>query len=253
MFYHLFYPLKDHFFGFNVFRYITFRAVMAAIFAFFMSMVLAPRLIGMLRRLKASHSIERTGFSQISEKNKHKAETPTMGGVLIVAAIVLSTLLWGDLTNRFLWVAMLSVVWLAAIGFADDYLKLVFKNSKGLQAATKLAGQVGLGLGIGLFLHYGVGWDEVHVPFLKNVVVHLGALYVLFVCLVLVGSSNAVNLTDGLDGLAIGCTIFIALTYGIFSYLTGHAVFSDYLKMPFVPQSGELAVFCAALAGARTR
>jgi phospho-N-acetylmuramoyl-pentapeptide-transferase len=168
----------------------------------------------------------------------------------MIGAVVLSCLLWGDLANRFLWIALLSIVWLGAIGFADDYLKLAFKNSKGLQAATKLAGQMGLGLAAGLFLYQGIGWDTVQFSFLRDFAWTLGPFYVPFVCLVLVGSSNAVNLTDGLDGLAVGCTIFIAITYAGFSYLTGHAAFSGYLGLPFVPEAGELTVFCAALVGA---
>lgn len=250
MLYHLLYPLRDFFFGFNVFRYITFRAALAAVTAFLISVAFGPRLIERLKALKMHHSIERAGFREISEKNRHKSETPTMGGLLIIAAVVGTCALWGDLANRFLWVACLATLWLGAIGFADDYLKMVYKNSKGLQAMTKLIGQMALGVAVGIFLYRVVGWDEVHVPFAKNFILPLGALYIAFVCLVLVGSSNAVNLTDGLDGLAIGCTIFIALAYAAFSYLSGHALFSDYLQMPFIPESGELTVFCAAIAGA---
>ncbi len=249
MFYDLFYPLRELFFGFNVFKYITFRAAMASITAFLVCVIIGPRLITRLKQWNMRHSNERTGFQQISEQTKHKEKTPTMGGILIVGAVVISCLLWGDLGNRYLWVALVSMVWLGAIGFADDYLKQAYNNSKGLQAVTKLLGQLALGLAVG-YLLYGAGWERVHVPFLKDYAITLGPFFVVFVCAVLIGTSNAVNLTDGLDGLAIGCSIFIAIAYAILSYLTGNAIFSEYLNLPFLAGSGELTVFCAAIAGA---
>jgi len=250
MFYHLFYPLRDLFFGFNVFRYVTFRAAMAAITAFLFSVMVGPMLIRLLQDWNMRHSHARIGFEQIAEKSQHKEKIPTMGGLLIVGAMVVSCLLWGDLGNKYLWLALLSTLWLGAIGFADDYLKMAFNNSKGLQAATKLIGQLALGVTVGYFLYSQVGWDRVHVPMMKDFAIVLGPGFVLFVCIVLVGTSNAVNLTDGLDGLAIGCSIFIAIAYAILSYLTGHAVFSAYLNLPFLAGSWELTVFCAAIAGA---
>ena len=251
MFYHFLYPLRDFFFGFNVFRYITFRAALASITAFVVSLLIGPAVIRFLQRLHLSQTIEREGFSRLYPAHEGKKKTPTMGGLLILGSVVISTLLWGDLTNRYLLLCLATMLWLGAVGFIDDYLKLRKKNSKGLTAANKFIGQLLLGLGIGLFLYFdSFSWQEVHVPFVKHWVISMGPLYVLFVAMVIVGSSNAVNLTDGLDGLAIGCTAMIALTYGLFSYLAGHAKFSQYLQIPFVPGAGELTVFCAALLGA---
>ncbi len=247
---HLLYPLRDLFFGFNVFKYITFRAAMASLTAFFLSLLLGGPVIALLRRMNTAHRIERTGFEKISQQQKHKESVPTMGGILILGAVTLSCLLWADLKNPYFWIALLATLWLGAIGFADDFIKRFYNNAKGLQAFTKLTGQIALGVAVGFLLYDAFGWDNVHVPFFKELIVRLGPFYILFVCFVLVGSSNAVNLTDGLDGLAIGCSIFIALTYAIFSYLTGNAIFSDYLNVPFVAGTGELTVFCAALVGA---
>jgi phospho-N-acetylmuramoyl-pentapeptide-transferase len=174
-----------------------------------------------------------------------------MGGLMILGALVISTVLWADLRNRYVLLFLLTVFWLGAIGFVDDYLKLSKKNSKGLRAMYKIAGQAVLSLGIGIFLyHDSPVWHQVGLPFFKSWFLDLGIFYIAFVCLVITGSSNAVNLTDGLDGLAIGCTIMIALTYGVVSYMAGHAGFSHYLKIPFIHGAGELAVFCSALFGA---
>jgi len=247
----LLYPLSEYFFVFNVFRYITFRAVMASIFAFLFSVLIGPKIIAILKDFKFYHSHERTGFEAISKKSPHKAEIPTMGGLLIVVAILLSTILWGDLSNRYLWIAVIAVAWLGLIGFVDDFLKLKKKNSKGLLATTKFSGQLLLGGAIGLFLFMdSPAWSYIDIPFLKDILIPLGPLYIAFVCLVLVGASNAVNVTDGLDGLAIGCTVFIALIYAIFSYVTGHSGFASYLYLPYIEGAGELTVFCASIAGA---
>ena len=251
MLYHFLYPLRDIFFGFNVFRYITFRAAMASITAFVFSVWVGPGIIRYLSELNLKQSVERDGFSKLYEAHQLKSKTPTMGGLLIIGTVAASSLLWADLANRYILLCLFTVAWLGAVGFMDDYLKLARKNSKGLTAANKLIGQLCLGIGIGLFLYFDAPlWQDVGVPFLKNTFLTLGPCYVLFAALVITGASNAVNLTDGLDGLAIGCTILIALTYAIFSYLTGHAAFSAYLRIPFIPGAGELAVFCAALFGA---
>lgn len=250
MFYQFFYPLRDIFFGFNVFKYITFRAAMAALTAFFLSVLFGGPVIRMLRRLNTAHGIERAGFEKIAGQQKHKESVPTMGGILIIGSVAVATLCWSDLRNPYLWIALLSMIWLGLIGFVDDYLKRVFNNAKGLQALTKLTGQLVLSVAVGFLLYDGFRWDSVHVPFLKDFVIVLGPFYVAFVCLVLVGSSNAVNLTDGLDGLAVGCAVFIALTYAIMSYLSGNAIFSDYLNVPFIAGAGELTVFCSSIVGA---
>lgn len=251
MFYHLLYPLRDFFFGFNVFRYITFRAAAAAITAFLISLVIGPRIIRFLSDLNLKQTVKREGFEALEGVHKAKEKTPTMGGLLILGALVFSTLLWADLSNRYVLLCLLVVVWLGAVGFMDDYLKLSKKNSKGLTALNKIIGQLSLGLGVGLFLYIAnPGWSNVNVPFMKEWQWAMGPFYVLLVMVVLSGASNAVNLTDGLDGLAIGCTIMIALSYGVIAYLAGNLKFSMYLSIPFISGAGEMAVFCAALFGA---
>jgi phospho-N-acetylmuramoyl-pentapeptide-transferase len=249
--YHLLYPLRDHFFGFNVFRYITFRAAMASITAFVLCVVLGPAIIRFLSDLNLKQTIERAGFSALYEQHKEKGKTPTMGGLLILASLTLSCALWADLTNAFVLLCLGATLWLGGVGFIDDYLKLSKKNSKGLAAANKLVGQAVAGLALGAFLYLrDPEWSNVGVPFYKEWIWTLGPFYVLFTALVVTGASNAVNLTDGLDGLAIGCTIMIALTYSVVSYIAGNAIFSEYLQIPFVAGAGELSVFCAALVGA---
>lgn len=251
MLYHLLYPLRDFFFGFNVFKYITFRAALASICAFLISLVIGPRVIRYLHDLDLKQTIKREGFSKLYDAHQGKEKTPTMGGLLILLSLMLSTLLWADLTNRYVLLAMGTVLWLGLVGFMDDYLKLLKKNSKGLQAKKKMFGQLSWAVLVGLFLYFDAPhWQHVSIPFIKDYFIFLGPLYVVFAVVVIVGASNAVNLTDGLDGLAIGCTIMVAVTYGIFSYIVGNANFSDYLQVAFVPGTGELAVFCAALFGA---
>jgi phospho-N-acetylmuramoyl-pentapeptide-transferase len=250
MLYEFLYPLREYFFGFNVVKYITFRAAMASISAFVISVSLGPWLIRFLRDWNIRHSVVRQGFEEISERHRHKEEIPTMGGLLIIGSILISCLLWGSLNNRFLWIALGVMTALGGIGMIDDLIKLLKDDSRGLQAATKLSGQLILGLLVGFLLYSTQQWEELHIPFIKNAILPLGILYVPFVCLVLAGSSNAVNLSDGLDGLAIGCMTFMALTYAIFSYITGHALFSQYLYLPFIAGSGELTVFCSAVMGA---
>ena len=251
MFYHFLYPLRDIFFGFNVFRYITFRAAMASVTAFLVCVWAGPYLIGVLSRLNFKQTIKREGFSGLYKAHQGKDKIPTMGGILILGAIAFSSLLWADLTNRYVLLCVAMMLWLGAVGFVDDFLKLKKKNSKGITAFSKLTGQLLAGVGLGLFLYLdSPSWQEVALPFLKNAHLSLGVFYILFVAIVIAGTSNAVNLTDGLDGPAIGCTIMIALTYGLFSYLTGNVKFSAYLQIPFIPGAGELTVFCAAIFGA---
>lgn len=251
MFYHLLYPLRDIFFGFNVFRYITFRAALASVTAFLVCVWAGPRVIRFLSALNLKQTIERDGFSKLYEAHQGKDKVPTMGGALILIAVTASTLLWADVTNRYVLLTLFSTLWLGAVGFVDDWLKLRNKNSKGITALTKLSGQLALGLGIGLFLYWDSPlWPRVGIPFFKDAALSMGIFYVIFVAVVIAGASNAVNLTDGLDGLAIGCSLLIALTYGLFSYLTGNAKFSEYLQIPFIFGAGELAIFCGALFGA---
>ena len=250
MFYHLLYPLKDLWFGFNVFKYITFRAAMASVTAFLISIFLGPVIIALLRRLKIGQSIRRDYVEDLYQLHKHKSGTPTMGGFLILTAIIVSTFLWARLDNRFIILCLISVIWLGLVGFADDYLKMIRQRSMGLRASAKFTGQVMLGVFIAVYLFRDPDiTPTLYLPFFKNLIINLGIFYILFVTIVIVASSNAVNLTDGLDGLAIGCVTIIALAFAIVSYITGHAKMSEYLNIFFLPGSGELAVLCSAIVG----
>ncbi|MFH1593848.1 MAG: phospho-N-acetylmuramoyl-pentapeptide-transferase [Candidatus Omnitrophota bacterium] len=250
MLYYLLYPLKDLWFGFNVFRYITFRAAMASITAFLLSVILGPFIIRMLSRLKVGEVTRREHVEDLYQLHKHKEGTPTMGGIIIILSVVISTLIWARLDNPFIIMCLITVLWLGIVGFIDDYLKLIKTKTLGLSALAKFTGQLILGVAFALYLYFSNDIStELYVPFLKNAVINLGIFYFFFVILVVVGASNAVNMTDGLDGLAIGCISFIALTYSVICYLTGNAVFSSYLNIYYLVGSGELTVFCACLVG----
>jgi phospho-N-acetylmuramoyl-pentapeptide-transferase len=250
VFYHLLYPLREYVSFFNIFRYITFRAAYAGVTALLVCLILGPPLIRRLRAFKVKQTIREDGPAT----HFTKEGTPTMGGVLILIAVVVSTLLWGNLTNRMVIMALLSTLWLGALGFLDDYLRVVKKHPKGLQGRYKLLGQGALGLALGLVLYLApvdkesVGWTN--VPFLKDMALYFGPFYVVFVMLVITGSSNAVNLTDGLDGLAIGAVSFVALAFGIMSYVTGHVKIAEYLNIYYIQGCGELSVYCGAVMGA---
>ncbi len=252
MLYHLLYPLSSEFSVLNVFRYITFRSAYAAVTALIFSLFLGPWVIERLRKSSFRESIRGEGPTS----HRAKAGTPTMGGVMILAAVVGSTLLWADLTNRSILLVLLVTVILGAVGFLDDYLKNVRKMQKGLIARYKLIAQVALGLLVGCVLYY---WPEIPalrdattIPFFRSdtLLLRLSLLYVPFVTFVITGSSNAVNLTDGLDGLAIGLVAIAAAGMGAFAYLSGHVTFAGYLGINYIPSAGELTVFCAALLGA---
>jgi phospho-N-acetylmuramoyl-pentapeptide-transferase len=252
MFYEFLYPLHElpGLSALNVFRYITFRSAYAAITALLVCFVLGPPMIEWLTRVKLGQKVRAEG----PQSHLSKAGTPTMGGVLVVTAIVVPSILWGNLHSRPLWLALLATVWLGAIGFLDDYLRVVRGYPKGLLGRYKLAGQILLGLAIGwILLHWpepGLPATTTHVPFLKFRFVDFGVLFVPFVILVITGASNAVNLTDGLDGLASGLVAIAALTFAGLCYLSGHAKFSEYLNISFLSYGGELTVFCAAVLGA---
>jgi phospho-N-acetylmuramoyl-pentapeptide-transferase len=250
MLYHLFYPLRDLWFGFNVFKYITFRAAMASITAFGLSVILGPVIIKMLSHLKVGDSPRRAHVESLYELHKHKEGTPTMGGIIIIASILISTLLWARLDNRFIILCLITVLWLGIVGFIDDYIKLIKIHSRGLSAMAKFTGQAIIAVVIAVFLYTDPGITKaLYVPFCKHALFNLGLLYVPFVIIVIVGTSNAVNLTDGLDGLAIGCASFVAFAYSVISYIAGHVKFSDYLNIYYLPGSGELAIFCAIIVG----
>jgi phospho-N-acetylmuramoyl-pentapeptide-transferase len=249
--FHLLYPLHEAVPLFNVFRYITFRAAGAALTALVLSLVLGPWMIETLRKLSVGQSIRSEG----PQTHHKKAGTPTMGGLLILVAVSVPTLLWGNLTNVYLWMVLGVTLSFGAIGFLDDFTKLRRKQSLGLTARRKLALQIVVaGIAASTLAYWlPAPWrlePTLTFPFFKNLVVDLGVLWVPFVVFVLVAESNAVNLTDGLDGLAIGATLSVAVTYAIFTYVAGNAVVARYLQVAPVAGAGEVAVFCAALAGA---
>jgi len=245
MLYHLLYPLQDSVPAFNVFRYITFRSAGAALTALLLCLLLGPWAIRTLRRLSIGQSIREEG----PQSHQGKAGTPTMGGLLILVAVLVPTFLWARLDNAYVWVASLSMLAFGAVGFADDYLKVVKRHNKGLSARAKILLQCGVSLAVAWALIRLPIEPSLTFPFFKNVVLDLGPFYALLV-VVLVGCSNAVNLTDGLDGLAIGATLVVAATYAIFTYIAGHRVVAEYLQVASVPGVGEVAVFCTALVGA---
>jgi phospho-N-acetylmuramoyl-pentapeptide-transferase len=247
MLYHLFYPLASSFKLFNVFKYLTFRTIYAMITALIVCFILGPWVIRKLEALQARQVIRTDG----PESHLKKAGTPTMGGVLILAAILIPTLLWADLTNIYIWVTLFIIVGYGLIGFVDDYKKVVEKNPKGLSPRQKMFWQVLLAGAAGVFLYNLTGFStDLFFPLFKKFHPDLGLLFIPFAALVIVGASNAVNLTDGLDGLAIGPVAINAATYMLFTYIAGNARFSGYLQIPYVPGSGELAVLCGAMVGA---
>jgi len=250
MLYHLLYPLRDFIFAFNVFRYITFRAAMAALTAFLLSLIFGPWLINKLKALKVTEKINKADSQKLDDLHQHKQSTPTMGGILILGAVVISTLLWADISQQCIWIVLFSTLWLGLTGFADDYLKQIKKKARGLSVKVKFSSQVILGLILGGILIYSQHNVNLEIPFLKGVSFNLDGLYILFVILVIAGSSNAVNLTDGLDGLAIGIVVMVAIAFSILCYVSGNINLSNYLLVPYIKGSGELTIFCSSIIGA---
>jgi len=250
MLYHLLFRLHDTFSVLNVTRYITFRTAVASITALFISLVFGPWVIRRLREFQIGQVIRQEG----PESHRAKAGTPTMGGLLILSAAVIPTLLWADLTNPYVWVAVLSTVAFGAIGFVDDYLKVTRRSHHGLYPRYKMGLQVLVALCVGVALlvlaQYNLYNTRLIFPFFKRVIPDLGAFYIPFAVLVLVGATNAVNLTDGLDGLAISTFTVSAATFTALAYITGHRVFAEYLLIVRFPPAAELTVFCGALVGA---
>ena len=250
MLFHLLYPLRDIIPAFNVFRYITFRVAAAIVTALLLSWLLGPWFIRTLRRLSVGQNIRELG----PQTHHVKSGTPTMGGLLILFSTLVPTLLWGDLRSVYVWIVVAVTAAYGFIGFLDDYLKIRRGRNLGLTARAKAGLQVVAGVGMALTLLYlpiGYGFNPtLTFPFFKQLVLNLGYLYIPFVVLVLVGVSNGVNLTDGLDGLAIGATTIAAATYSVFTYVAGNRVISGYLQLSYVPGVGEVAVFCGAMVGA---
>ncbi|GAB4376878.1 MAG: phospho-N-acetylmuramoyl-pentapeptide-transferase [Calditrichia bacterium] len=246
------YQFKDVFFGFNLFRYITFRAALAAITALIFSLVIGPKIIWFLRQRQIGEKIRSDG----PQSHLSKEGTPTMGGIIILAGVTLGVLLWAKITNFYIQTIFISTIWMGLVGFFDDYLKVVKKIKKGLVARYKLGGQIILGIFVGSVIYFNPHFiiqeinSNTSLPFFKNLEIDFGVFYVLVATLVITGTSNALNLTDGLDGLATGLFAIAMLAFAGMAYVSGHVKFSDYLNIIYLPGSGELTVYCMALVGA---
>ncbi|MDR2589223.1 MAG: phospho-N-acetylmuramoyl-pentapeptide-transferase [Spirochaetales bacterium] len=242
------FPLVKYFTPFNIFQYITFRAAYAAVTALLICFLCGPWVIKQLRRLKAGQEIRNDG----PESHLVKSGTPTMGGVMILFAIVLSVLLWQDLRNMYTWIMLIAVLGFGAIGFMDDFLKIAHRNSGGLSARMKLLGQfiIATAIAIILYMNKTQYTTLLYIPMFKEAAVDLAVLWIPFAVLLQVGFSNAVNLTDGLDGLATGLVIMAGIAFAVLSYLSGRADYAEYLQIPNLPGAGELAVLCFAYVGA---
>lgn len=241
--------LAHYFRWFHVFQYITLRCILATLTALIVCFVVGPAMIRWLAKYQIGQTIREEG----PKSHYSKAGTPTMGGALILIAVSLGVLLWSDLNNRYVWVVLLATLGFGLIGWIDDYRKLILRNSVGLRAKYKYLLQSLVGLGAAVFLYSTAKFPvetQLIIPFFKDVVIEMGIFYVFFSYFVIVGTSNAVNLTDGLDGLAILPTVMIAGALGIMAYVTGNFYFAKYLFIPYVPGVGEAAVFCSAIVGA---
>ena len=250
MLFYLFFPLHQKLLLFNLFRYITFRSAMAALTAFLISLILGPLVIRKLKK-KIGENTSKKDSARLDDLHRYKQDTPTMGGVLILLAIFSANLLWADIFNKQVVIVLFTTLWLGITGFTDDYLKQVKKKGKGLTAVAKLTSQILLGLILGtILLMDSENNVRLDLPFLKNAFLNLDGLYILFVIMVIAGSSNAVNLTDGLDGLAIGIVVMVAIAFSVLSYVSGNIKLSAYLLIPYIKGSGELTVFCSSILGA---
>lgn len=249
MLYHLLFPLARYSIAFNVLRYVTFRSIAAFITSLIFTLLVGPWFIRMLK----SHAAVETIDDDVPEKHRVKAGTPTMGGLIILCSLMVSSLLWNNLTNSSILLMYLTTVWLGVFGFLDDYLKNFVKSKKGLVPKYKLWGQISVALLLTLAIYYGSGnsgtVSALQIPILKNTYIELGMLFIPFVVFLIVGTSNAVNLTDGLDGLAAGTLVFSAIGLGVMSYLKGNFIAAGYLNLEFLPNAGELTVFISALIG----
>ncbi len=251
MFYYLYQLIADYgISGTNLFRYITFRSAMAAVTALAISLFVGPYIIRKLKEKQIGEEIRTDG----PQTHLSKAGTPTMGGLIVLASVIFPTLLWADLSNTLVLLILLSTVWMGAVGFIDDYLKAIKKMKSGLVARYKTIGQISLGLIIGSVIYFSPEFESIAtittIPFFKNMNLDFGYFYIPLVVLVITATSNAVNLTDGLDGLAIGIVSIAVAAFGLICYVTGNVNYSDYLNILYIPQSSELTIFCTALVGA---
>ncbi len=250
MFYHFILPFKDDISFLRVFQYISFRSAYAALTSLVLVLIFGKIVIAWLRALKFNEEIRELG----PESHRSKAGTPTMGGVIILGAVFISILFWGNFHNYYLWILLGATALFGALGFADDYIKSILKKKGGLSARMKMIVQVGTGLAVALLLYYYPS-NPAHVsglfiPFVNQAIIDLSWMWIIFATIVIVGSSNAVNLTDGLDGLAAGSVIAVAGSLAVMTYLSGHYPIAHYLKIPYIPESAELTVFLSALVGA---
>ena len=249
MLYYLFETLTRDFSFFNVFRYLTLRGILGVLTALGISFWIGPAVIRRLGYRQLGQTVRKDG----PQSHLSKAGTPTMGGAMILIAVFIATLLWADLSNRFVWAVLFTTAAFGAIGWVDDYKKIINKDPRGIGAKAKFFWQTVAGLGTALFLYYTAkssAETALIVPVFKNIMIDLGPMYILLAYFVIVGSSNAVNLTDGLDGLAIMPTVMVAGALGIFAYVMGHAKFSAYLGFPYIAGAGEVLVICGAIVGA---
>jgi phospho-N-acetylmuramoyl-pentapeptide-transferase len=245
----LFEYFSKYFHFLHVVQYITLRAIFGALTALLISLLLGPSMIRKLTQFKMGQVVRDDG----PKTHLSKAGTPTMGGALVLIAIAISTLFWGDLSNRYIWLVLIVTLGFGAIGWWDDYRKIVLKHSRGLSARRKFFFQSVLGLGAACYLYFTATLPSettLIVPFFKDILIHMGPFFIVFTYFVIVGTSNAVNLTDGLDGLAIMPSVMVAAALGVFAYTAGNIQFANYLVIPYVPGAGELAVFCGAIVGA---
>lgn len=245
MLYKLLYHLTQFWFGFNVFRYVTVRAVLATLTSLFLTIIFGGRIIRSLKHLCHPNMLD--------FRHDSKEKTPTMGGLIMLGSLLVSVLAWTELRNTYILILILLSLWLALLGFWDDYIKLKSQSHKGLRPLAKLAGQAIIGAAVGAVLYFSKSINfntSIYMPFLKNIVLHFGIYYIIFAVLIIVAASNAVNLTDGMDGLAIGSVLIVALAYGIISYIAGNINFAEYLNIPYIKGAEEVTVFTGALIGA---
>jgi phospho-N-acetylmuramoyl-pentapeptide-transferase len=241
--------LANYFHVFHVFQYLTLRAILGTLTALLMALLFGPSII----RKLTSHHIGQVIRNDGPQSHLSKAGTPTMGGMLVIISILSSTLLWSDLSNQYVWLVLIVMLGFGAIGYSDDYRKLILKDSRGMPAREKYLLQSLLGLSAACYLYFTANLPaetQLIIPFFKNLSLNLGPFFIVLTYFVIVGSSNAVNLTDGLDGLAIMPAVMISGALGVFAYLSGHSHFATYLTIPYVPGAGEMVIFCGSLVGA---
>lgn len=250
MFYHLILPLKEYVSFLNIFRYISFRSMAAAVTALLFVLILGNIMIRWLQKLKLGEEIRALG----PESHKSKAGTPTMGGVMIIGAVIFSMLFWGNFKNHYVIILMTATVMLTALGFTDDYIKSVLKKKDGVKPGVKLFFQILIAAGVACSIYFFPSSvkdaSTLYIPFVNNAIMNLGAVWIVFAVIVIIGSSNAVNLTDGLDGLATGTVAIVAVTLSLMTYLTGNIKSAEYLLIPYIAHGAELTVFLSALIGA---